>query len=279
MVAAMNRAAAAAVLLSCCASLATASPPGGSPGSFDFWFVSPSPIDGPNLALAHAEVGYSIPLHHVGPWDFSVRPQFEVMTFGGPAATILDLPPQAFMLGAEFRADLQMNKKTRASLAISPGLFTDFNNVSGDAFRIPARLIVTHFYSPEWLFLGGVVYTAQPDFPIVPVVGAIWNPSPDWRVELTFPRPRVVYRYSDELEIYGIASVTTATYAVRSFGVDEVLQYRDFRAGFGVEYGTTAGFKVIGEIGAAFIRELQFDSDRPERDVDPGLYIRFGSKF
>jgi len=48
------------------------------------------------------------------------------------------------------------------------------------------------------------MYTGQPSLSILPVVGAVWTPSDLWRLELLFPRARVIRRLEDGLVVYGV---------------------------------------------------------------------------
>lgn len=260
---------------------ATGGPPrgpfAGPPGEFEFWSVFPGRSDGGDVSARFLSLGYDLTnVRTLGRWQFSAKPQFQGLFLDGAGTPA---PPEAsFGLGVELRAEAGLGPKTRVQLAVAPGLFTDFDNLSGDAFRFPARAIVSHVYSPEWLLLGGVVYTAQPSLLVLPVAGAVWTPSPDWRFELTFPRPRAVYRYSPTLELYAAGALTFNTYAVRASGRDDLFQYREVRAGVGAEWFTAAGTRLLGEAGVAFARRLDFKV-QADRDVDPGAYVRLGVRF
>ena len=54
-----------------------------------------------------------------------------------------------------------------------------------------------------------------------------------WRLELLFPRTRVIRRLEDGLVVYGVFGLQGETYAVRSADMNDLMQYRDVRLGLG----------------------------------------------
>jgi hypothetical protein len=52
--------------------------------------------------------------------------------------------------------------------------------------------LATWQWVPERLsLLFGVVYLDRNDMPVLPGVGLIWTPNPDWRLDVIFPRPKL----------------------------------------------------------------------------------------
>ncbi|MGL5094788.1 MAG: DUF6268 family outer membrane beta-barrel protein, partial [Planctomycetia bacterium] len=257
-------------------------PFGGPPRQVEFWTITPSDKEngGEDFSISYFSASAELPnLFRAGPVSFAVQPQFETLFLGGPSGVgAVDLPSNAYGLAVDLRADYKINRRMGAQFAVSPGLYTDFDNMSSDAFRVPARLIVTYFLNEQWVLFGGVVYTTQPDLPIIPVAGGIYSPNENWRLEILFPRPRLVYRWSEQLELSALVTFNNNTYAVETELGDDVLQYRDFRAGLGAEWFLPSGRRFLGEAGVAFGRSLDFE-DQPDHDVDPGLFLRVSTRF
>src|SRR5205085_3581587 len=113
---------------------------------------------------------------------------------------------------------------------------------------------------------------------VLPVVGAVWTPSDAWQFELTFPRLRIIHRFIDGLEVYGVLDLYGDTYAVRSAGQDDLMQYRDLRLGVGAEWTTPVHVRLFFEAGGALSRRLEFQN-QPNQNIDPGLYLRVGGRF
>ncbi len=254
-------------------------PFGGPPGGVSYWWIAPSETTGGDLSISLLSAGYTLgDLYKRGQWTFSARPQLETLFLGGPGPRGPDLPEQAYGFGIDLRADWKVKPRLSVQLAVTPGLYTDLDNLSSEAFRVPARLFATYFSSPKLILMGGVVYTTQPQLPVIPAAGAIWNPSPKWSYQFIFPRPRIVYRYSDQLEFFALGVFNTNTYGIESAGMDEVFQYRDFRFGVGAEWFSTSDLRLQAEVGIAFGRELGFDL-QSDRAVDPGFFFQFGARF
>ena len=239
----------------------------------DSWWIGPSIVEGSNarIAMSFLSIGGG-KRYTFGRTFLSVRPQFQMLFLGGPAYPGPDLPAQLYALTTDIQVEQPLSRKTSVTLGVTPGLYTDWENLSGDAVRVPARLFVSHVLNPKLILIGGVVYTAQPAIPIIPAAGLIWSPTETWRLELIAPRPRLVYRWSERLQIYGQLSFDSSTYAIRFRGRDDLLEYRDFRVSMGTEWTTKQKLRLFSEVGAAFARDL--DTLRQTNNtVDPGIFV------
>ncbi|WP_169980463.1 DUF6268 family outer membrane beta-barrel protein [Tautonia rosea] len=248
--------------------------------AFDSWWIGPSQIGGSQaeLSMSFLSVGGG-KRFKLGKWSLlSVRPQFQTLFLGGPPKPGPDLPEQVYALTTDFQLEQPLSRKFSITIGATPGLYTDWENLSGEAVRVPARLFGSYIYSPKLILIGGVVYTAQPEIPIIPAAGLIWKPSETWRVDLIAPRPRIVYRWSEQLQLYGQFAFDSSTYAIQSAGRNDLLEYRDFRVAMGAEWTTTQKMRLFGEVGAAFARDLDLMFQRGNT-VDPGIYLRAGFRF
>jgi hypothetical protein len=247
--------------------------------SADYWYVSRSNLSDSPSKLTMQQLGLAYEWRFpVESLLFTFRPQFSVWVLGGPTPPGPDLPPQLYALSANLGLQYQFTPRLGIAASITPGLYTDFTNTTSQMFRIPAEVVGTFAYRPDLTLVGGVLYTAQPDFGFLPVVGAIWRPAPDWRFELIYPRPRVVYHAGPNLDVYGQFAFFNGVFAVRSNGINDILQYRDWRLAVGAEWAAAARLRVFFEFGGAFFRELELHR-QGEVDIDPGFYFRAGGKF
>jgi hypothetical protein len=244
----------------------------------DFWAIgrynlsgSPSQLTQSKLSIAY---DFRVPL---GPVTLGVRPEFDVMFLAGPTFPGPNAPPQVYGLSATFEAEYRVNPKLAFRASVQPGAFTDFSNGS-NAFRIPAQLTGAYAITPQIVLVGGVMYTAQPRWSVLPVAGAIWTPTDRWFFEITFPRLRAVHRFTDDLQVYGILDLYGDTYAIRQLGQNDLMQYRDLRLGVGAEWTTPLKLKLYFEFGGAFARRLEFEN-QPNQQVDSGLYLRVGGRY
>lgn len=246
---------------------------------FDFWAIGQHHLSGSpaNITMSRMSIGYDF-RYPVGPVTLGARPQFEVMFLSGPTPPGPNLPPQTYGLSVALEAEYRFSPQFSVRAMLTPGLYTDFNNVTGHAFRFPAQVVGAYALDPRLVLVGGVMYTAQPSWSVLPVVGVVWTPFDEWRLELTFPRLRAVRRFDDGLNVYGVLELQGETYAVRQLARNDLMQYRDVRLGLGAEWNTPIRLHLFFEAGLAFSRRLELES-QPSSGIDSGLYLRVGGRF
>ncbi len=261
-------------------------PPSGPPKGYgpppppllavESWYIGPGDVSdtNTNLSLGFLSVA-SGKRFTFGRTMLSLRPQFQALFLG---ETGLGLPDQIYGLTMDVQVEQPLSRKLSIQVAATPGLYTDWQNLSSEAFRVPARVFASYRSGPKLVLLGGVVYTAQPDLPIIPAVGAIWSPNDTWRFELIAPRPRVVYRWNEAWQSYGLFSFDSSTYAIETRGRDELFQYRDFRVALGAEYTSPNKVRWFSEVGAAFGRKLDLDLSK-DRNLEAGVFLRGGFRY
>ena len=116
---------------------------------------------------------------------------------------------------------------------------------------------------------------------LLPAGGIIWNPSPDQRYELLFPRPKLAHRLrigpAFEDWIYLGAEFGGNSYAVqRANGMVESLTLRDWRTYLGLERKLNGGAGFILEVGFVIGRVIEFQSDTPDIHADDAAMLRAG---
>jgi len=194
--------------------------------------------------------------------------------FGTP-----DLPEQLYDLSVDIKWLQPLSTEFAFELGITPGVFTDFEQSSSDAFRMGARAIGFITYSPQTRFVLGLAYLDRDDVNYLPVTGMVWTPSEDARFELVFPRPKIAWRRptfgSSQEWFYLTGEFGGGSWAVRrESGADDVANYYDLRLAVGWERTTPLGPKAFVEIGYAFNRRLEFRSPTPIFEPDNALLLR-----
>ena len=102
-----------------------------------------------------------------------------------------------------------------------------------------------------------MVYLDRNDLPILPGVGLIWTPTPDWRLDLIFPRPKLARRLvflprQREDWVYLGGSLGGRTWSVeRQPGVPDQLTLRDYRLYLGWE-------RIVEGGGGLFVVGFEF---------------------
>jgi hypothetical protein len=209
-----------------------------------------------------------------------VTPGFEVDYLNGPAQ--IDVPPRLYDVGMDLMWRKQFNDRWGTMVAVRPAMASDFET-SQDAFRITGRALATWQWVPERLsLLFGVVYLDRNDLPILPGVGLIWTPTPDWRLDLIFPRPKLARRLvflprQREDWVYLGGALGGRTWSVeRQPGVPDQLTLRDYRLYLGWERIVDGGSGLFVEAGYVFGRELEYEVLPLTQSFDDALMIRGG---
>jgi hypothetical protein len=212
-----------------------------------------------------------------------VTPGFEVDFVNGP--TQVDTPARLYDTGVDFMWRKQFNDRWGSMLAVRPAISSDFQT-SQDAFRLTGRALATWQWVPERLaLLFGIVYLDRNDLPLLPGVGLIWTPHPDWRLDLIFPRPKLARRLvfvprQREDWVYLGGSLGGRTWAVeRPSGVSDQLTLRDYRLYLGWERIVEGGGGLFVEAGIVLGRELEYEVIPLTLSFDNAFLIRGGINY
>lgn len=211
-----------------------------------------------------------------------ITPGFSAHALNGPVST--DLPATLYDNWLEFRWLKKWNDRWSSDIAISPSLYTDYDNLSSDAFRITGRAIALYTASPEWQWAFGAIYLDREDIKAMPAAGAIWTPNEDYKVELLFPRPRIMRKLASDEDrtrwAYLGGEFGGNTYAIERPGmVRDVVTYSVLRMYLGYEVKRTRGFSPRIELGWSFNRSLEYQSGIGDMDLPSTAMLRIGCGF
>ena len=239
-------------------------------------------VDGLEISSVNTALTVAIPLGSFE--DFLlITPAFRVDDLNGPAD--VDIPDRLYDVGVDLMWRKQFNDRWGSMVAVRPAVSSDLNS-SDDSMRITGRALATWQWVPERLsLLFGVVYLDRNDLPILPGVGLMWTPSPDWRFDLMFPRPKLAHRIvfepgQREEWVYMSGKLGGRTWAVeRQPGVSDQLTLRDYRLSLGWERIAEGGAGWFVEGGYVFGRELEYDVVPLTRSFGSSVTISGGLTF
>ena len=175
--------------------------------------------------------------------------------------------------------------KWTLALSARPGLYSDFEDISGDDFSVPVTVLVSYDLNPQWQFLFGVNFQSGRDIPVLPAIGAVWKPTEQWTVSITLPRPNVTYAFDDKLAIFAGGELAGGAYTVGDkFGTrlgdptldGELLTYREIRAGAGVRYDVSKKLRLELEGGWVIDRRFIYHDRDLQFNGDGAPYVRIG---
>lgn len=212
-----------------------------------------------------------------------ISPSFREDLFDAP--TGVDIPDNLYVAGVNFTWLKTLSPRWNMTTMVTPSIRSDFET-GEDAFRIFGLGMLTYKYIPNYLDASfGVVYLGRDDIPLLPILGFTWTPTPLWRVDANFPRPRIAYQTAkcgceSESWIYTGVALGGNTWAVdRANGTNDVLTVRDYQWVFGWEHLRSGGRGLFVETGAAFGRAIEFESTGQEIEFDDALFLRGGITF
>ena len=117
------------------------------------------------------------------------------------------------------------------------------------------------------------------------VIGAIWNPTPYWNLELVFPRPKLArlinYGANHSDWVYVLGEFGGNSWAVqRDSGLQDKVTLRDLRVMLGIERRKNGGVNYRAEVGFVFAREIEYLS-APGANYEPAdtVLLRIGTTF
>ncbi len=239
----------------------------------------------PSLGLDELEISatFGVPTMPGGA-PVLITPGFAVQWWDGPAAPPpTDLPPRTYSAWLDFAWNPQITPGFGASLAIRPGIYTDFNDINSRSFRIKGSALGVFTLSPRWQIAAGIVYLDRNKVKLLPAGGAVWTPNDDVRWELIFPQPKLAQR----LTTYGNSSLwwyVGGEYGGDNWtiehlgGVGDSVDYNDIRVYLGMEWKPVdcmRGISGFAEVGFVFNRELVYHSGA-RLDLGDTLMLRAG---
>lgn len=254
------------------------------PWSFDMVYIPQSGMDAPSTNVTMFEVGgtYSARIPFYERFLFTIKPIGDVLFLSGPGGPEPVLPPQLYKTAVDLQLDFRFNDKWGASLGFTPGLWTDYVRVESSSFRFPVRVLATYRWSDTLFIAGGLIYTDNFYRNLYPAVGAIWDIYDRTRLELLFPRSRIIYSLMDAWQVYFVVERGGDTYDITTVLTDEIvneqMQYRDYRILLGTEVGVWQRAAFLAEVGWVFYRKFRFD-DQPDRNIDSQFILRAGVRF
>lgn len=207
-------------------------------------------------------------------------------------AAAYDLPADlfAYSVGLSWMRTLKDRWKLRSMLGVA--LATDNQNTSSNAWQFRGGLFAIYEPNERWQWVFGAIALGRSDLPVVPAIGAIWQPSAAMKCDLTFPKPKIsrLISSSDLRQQWGYLGLELngATWGYqRVNGTSEQLTYGDWRAVVGWESlptpipgaPFTPGRRLGLEFGYVFARELTQSQNMPEIGLSNAIVFGIDTRF
>jgi hypothetical protein len=204
---------------------------------------------------------------------------FGVHFLDGPIRT--EMPPRLFDFSIGYQRREWLRPNFGWDFLFRVGAFSDFEGSAKDGVRFPGHVVTFLRYSPSLTWLVGVDYLDRDDISILPVVGAVFTPTDEVRLDIAFPRPRAAFRVMDSNTwLYLAGEVGGGTWAIeRDETWDDNATYRDLRLVFGIETIELNGIGSALELGYVFDRALEYRSGLGDYAPEDCLMIRLVGRY
>ncbi|MHB0957537.1 MAG: hypothetical protein ACYC0X_25950 [Pirellulaceae bacterium] len=208
---------------------------------------------------------------------------FDATPLDGPGSP--DLPSVVYDAYLDFMWLPKLSDRWLGILALTPGVYSDFDDLQDAAYRVKAKALVRYDWIPNRVQVAaGVLYLHRFTVNWLPAGGIIWDPHDDVHMEILFPRPKFAYRYTAS------ALHEDWAYLAGEFGGDtwsirrgpqlwDMMEIVDWRIFAGIERKRPGGAVARLEIGYVFSRRVEFESQSPDYVPANTVMIRSGWEF
>ena len=211
-------------------------------------------------------------------YDLSIGATFQYngWLFSDDTIDDIDLYKVRIPIVAAFEAADDLN----VALRVTPGIHSDWEDVDIEDMRIEARLVGTYVADPDLHAVQGVGFSEDfGDVSAFPIAGVHWRAAEDLVIDAVYPRPRISYRYDNDLRFFATGEPAGGQWNVGS-GDDEVdVQIEGYRIGIGAEYQVVNGGWLYAMVGSEMAREFEIavdDDPDAKMDVDDDIFLQIG---
>ncbi len=192
-----------------------------------------------------------------------ITPGFVLHLWDGPSGGAADLPSRAYSAFIETAWKSDPNRQFGGEVSASFGIYSDFNSLTQDSFRIQGLGLLTFRLTPTLTVKGGVNYLDRAEIKMLPAGGVLWEPNPHTRFDIFFPRPKLA-QYLTTLGNSDVWWYVGGEYGggnwtvERTAGPTERVDINDIRVMLGLEWTNSSGIKGMTEIGYVWDREIVY---------------------
>lgn len=177
----------------------------------------------------------------------------------------------------------RMNEDWTFQGLLSPGLYSDLEDIDGGDFNVPGLLLAFWQLNDRLQLIAGASFNARRDLPVIPAIGGRWQFADDWTLLAVFPTPRIEYAASEALTVFAGAELVRTAYRVaEDFGDrfgrpdlnDQDVSYNEWRVGAGARWRVAPAFSVSLDAGWMGEREFNFDDRDFELTSEGAPYVQ-----
>lgn len=216
-------------------------------------------------------------------WPLLITPGAAVHFLDHPGT--FDLPSKVYDTYTQFRSLGRINPRLGAELAVTLGVYSDFEQDRDGAFRITGHVGTMWEWTSTTKLLVGAAYINTYDTDVIPIGGVIWEPHDDLTIEAVFPKPRIAHRLwwhgacTEETQdwVYLAGEWGNDTWAIlRPSGATDEINYRDWKLLVGLERKAIGRLDAKLELGYVFTRKIHYLTTDAIIEPEDTVMIRGG---
>jgi len=221
-----------------------------------------------------------------GNWYLHTGLAYDRFDFGSTSAPVpIHLQRGAVVIGIDYMHGADIG----ALIQFRPGFYTE-EHIGLASFDCPITLGRFFVLQPDklYLFTGATASFLRGGYPVIPLVGVVWNPNDKVRLMGVLPEPRLIYSPTDKLDLW-----VGGEYVGGSFRTDHhdnfkgphvaklsgtQVDFADYRAGVGFTYDLTNAISLDGGGGYSIQRAFLFHRAGENYRTDPSPYVQIELK-
>lgn len=206
--------------------------------------------------------------------------------------TSFELPEDLYEASVGLSWVRQVNPQWSLRFMLGMGFATDTFNTSSDAWQFRGGVFGIYRSSERWTWTVGAIALGRRDLPVLPAIGAIYQPNPSTRYDLLLPKPKANFLIFDDGKrqqwLYLGGGLNGNSWGYEKPGqVADILTYGDVRlvAGWHSRPSAPPGVPfVVGrkyeiEVGYAFSRDLEIDRGEVEVSLGDAVTLTVSTSF
>lgn len=236
-----------------------------------------------DIHTTHGRFRYGATFIPGGNMNWSLGLDLQTLHFGGLPAS--PLPDGLYALSVPLGINWRWTDRLSFVAEVSPGIYTDFDGITSEAFNAPILAGVTYSVNPDLLLVLQLSLDARRDVLLIGGPGVRWRFAERWTLSLILPRPRIEFVPADGWMLTAGGEIVGGAYQLGEDSgtgrgrpdLDDVnMSYREIRAGVGVFRQLTDRWRIEGAAGWMIDRRFVVDERRLQFNGDGAPYVRLG---
>lgn len=184
------------------------------------------------------------------------------------SGSIADVPDTLQSIALQLGYNRTLSPQWTLRAEIQPGIYSDFEDISGDDFNAPFGLRAVYARSREFQWLFGLNVDLRANNPVMGGFGFRWQFAKEWTLLFIVPEPRIEYAVSPELKLFAGASLRGGTFRVaedfgRSRGRPSLdnqdVDFREISVGAGVRWQLQPRISLSASVGWMLDRRFEYE--------------------